>query len=131
MAKWVAKNIGDKNSKDQKKILIINDEPDVCVVVERGVWMRMDFKRVSIPNLFLALENFKASTYDLLLLDIKMPGMDGFRLYQEMKKIDSEVEVCFQTANEMYYKKFRKQGQFAELDKDPFLRKPINKYRNN
>jgi hypothetical protein len=48
-----------------------------------------------------------------------------------MKKIDSEVEVCFQTANEMYYKKFRKQGQFAELDKDPFLRKPINKYRNN
>jgi hypothetical protein len=81
VAKWVAKNIGDKNTKDQRKILTINDEPDVCVVVVRGVWMRMDFKRVSILNLFLGLENFKASTYYLLLLDIKIPGLDRFRLY--------------------------------------------------
>ena len=72
----------------------------------------------------LALENFKAGSYDLLLLDIKMPEMDGFYLYQEMKKIDSNVKVCFLTASEMYYERFRKE-QFNGIDKDLFLRKPI------
>ena len=79
----------------------------------------MDFKPIHILNRFLAIENFKAGTYDLLLLDIKMPEMDGFQLYQEMKKIDNKVKVCFQTAGEIY-------DQFAELDKDLFFRKPIN-----
>jgi CheY-like chemotaxis protein len=53
-----------------------------------------------------------------------MPEMDGFHLYQEMKKIDSKVKVCFLTASEMYYEQFRKE-QFCAIDKDLFLRKPI------
>jgi CheY-like chemotaxis protein len=60
----------------------------------------------------------------LLLLDIKMPEMDGFHLYQEMKKIDNKIKVCFLTASEMYYEQFRKE-QFNGIDKDLFLRKPI------
>ncbi len=40
---------------------------------------------------------------DLVLLDIKMPEMGGLYLYQEMKKIDNKVRVCFLTASEMYY----------------------------
>ncbi|MGC2574751.1 MAG: response regulator, partial [Candidatus Nitrosopolaris sp.] len=55
------------------------------------------------------LENFKAGSYDLLLLDVKMPEMDGFRLYQEMKRTDSKVKVCFLTASEMYYERFREE----------------------
>jgi DNA-binding response OmpR family regulator len=77
------------------------------------------FQADSYTEPLLVLENFKAGTYDLLLLDIKMPDMDGFQLYQEMKKIDNKVKVCFLTAGEIY-------GQFAELDKDLFFRKPIN-----
>jgi DNA-binding response OmpR family regulator len=73
----------------------------------------------------LALENFKVGSYDLVLLDIKMPVMDGFHLYQEIKKIDSKVRVCFLTASELYYERFRKEKEFAETDKDLFLRKPI------
>ena len=58
-------------------------------------------------------------------LDIKMPEIDGFHLYQEMKKIDSKVKVCFLTANEMYYERFRKEEEFCAIDKDLFVRKPI------
>jgi two-component system catabolic regulation response regulator CreB/two-component system response regulator ChvI len=58
------------------------------------------------------------------MFNIKMPEMDGFDLYQEMKKIDSKVKICFLTANEMYYEEFRKEA-FCTLDKDLFLRKPI------
>jgi CheY-like chemotaxis protein len=54
-----------------------------------------------------------------------MPEMDGFRLYQEMRKIDSKVKVCFLTASEMYYERFRKQEVLGALDKEIFLRKPI------
>jgi DNA-binding response OmpR family regulator len=117
MANWECKK-EKKNHKDQKKILIIDDEPDVCIVLE-SVLDENGFQADSYTEPLLVLENFKAGTYDLLLLDIKMPDMDGFQLYQEMKKIDNKVKVCFLTAGEIY-------GQFAELDKDLFFRKPIN-----
>jgi two-component system catabolic regulation response regulator CreB/two-component system response regulator ChvI len=37
------------------------------------------------------------------ILDIKMPEMNGFELYRQMKKIDDKAKVCFLTASEMYY----------------------------
>jgi DNA-binding response OmpR family regulator len=83
------------------------------------------FTADSFGDPHLALENFRPQSYDLLLLDIKMPDMDGFRLYQEMKKMDDRVKVCFLTASEMYYERFRKEEEFAALDKNLFLRKPI------
>ena len=51
--------------------------------------------------------------------------MGGFQLHQEMKKIDKEVKVCFLTATEMDFEKFRKAKEFYVLDKERFLPKPI------
>jgi CheY-like chemotaxis protein len=106
------------------RILIVDDEPDVCEVLKK-VLEKNGFTADSFSEPLLALENFRPRSYDLLLLDIKMPDMDGFRLYQEMKKMDGRVKVCFLTASEMYYERFRKEEDFAALDKDLFLRKPI------
>ncbi len=106
------------------RILIVDDEPDVCEVLKK-VLETNGFTADSFSDPLLALENFRPRSYDLLLLDIKMPDMDGFRLYQEMKKMDSRIKVCFLTASEMYYERFRKEEDFAALDKDLFLRKPI------
>ena len=106
------------------RILIVDDEPDVCEVLKK-VLEKDGFTADSFSDPLLALENFRPRSYDLLLLDIKMPDMDGFRLYQEMKKMDGRVKVCFLTASEMYYERFRKEEEFAALDKDLFLRKPI------
>lgn len=107
-----------------KRILIVDDEPDVCEILKK-VFEQRGFTADSYDDPILALENFKAGSYDLLLLDIKMPEMDGFRLYQEMRKIDSRVKVCFLTASEMYYERYRKEEEFAQMDKELFLRKPI------
>jgi DNA-binding response OmpR family regulator len=108
----------------KKKVLIIDDEPDVSMVLKM-ILDQNGFNADSCDDPILALENFKAGSYDLLLLDVKMPEMDGFRLYQEMKKTDSKVKVCFLTASEMYYESFREEEECGAIDKNLFIRKPI------
>ena len=70
-----------------------------------------------------ALHNFKSGIYDLVVLDIKMPKIDGIKLYQEIRKIDKRVRVCFITASEEYYTE-----HFPELKKEEecFMQKPIS-----
>jgi CheY-like chemotaxis protein len=76
----------------------------------------------------IALSDFKPRFYDLIILDIKMPKLNGFELYAEIQKRDSQVKMCFVTADEMYYNEVRKQGeqQYCVLDTERFLRKPIS-----
>ena len=50
--------------------------------------------------------------------------MDGFKLYDEIKKIDRKAKVCFLTASELYYQEFRKR-EYDAIDKNLFIRKPI------
>ena len=54
-----------------------------------------------------------------------MPKMDGFQLYDEIKKKDHKAKVCFLTASELYYEEFRKK-EYCVLDRDLFIRKPID-----
>lgn len=73
----------------------------------------------------MALSNFKLGLYDLLLLDIKMPKMNGFDLYQRIRKIDSNVKICFLTASELFYEENRRLDAYPTLDKEYFIQKPL------
>ena len=70
------------------------------------------------------LSNFKIDSYDLLLLDIKMPHMDGFELYKRLQQIDDKVKICFITAFELYYDEFKR--IFPKLKVECFVRKPVS-----
>jgi CheY-like chemotaxis protein len=72
----------------------------------------------------LALEYFKPNFYDLIILDIKMPGLDGFELYKKIKELDTHAIICFLTASEMYYETYREE-EYSFLDKNLFIHKPI------
>jgi DNA-binding response OmpR family regulator len=106
------------------RILLVDDEPDInaalSVVLKRGGYGVDTFE-----NPFDALEKLKPGFYDLIILDVKMPKMDGFELYREIKKIDKKAKICFLTASELYYENFR-QEKFTSLDKELFIRKPIS-----
>ena len=60
-----------------------------------------------------------------LLLDIKMPKINGFDLYQKMNEIDSNVKICFLTASELFYEEYRRLDAFPKLNKEYFIQKPI------
>ena len=73
----------------------------------------------------LALSSFKPDLSRLVILDIMMPMMDGFMLYEQLKKIDPRMKVCFLTASEMYHEEMRGMEHRA-LNKNLFLQKPIS-----
>ena len=50
--------------------------------------------------------------------------MDGFELYKKIKELDANVNICFLTASEMYYEKYREK-EYSFLDKNLFIHKPI------
>ena len=121
MAKVENNNI--ENNSNKRRLMIVDDEPDVISMLEI-VLEENGFNVDSFIDPIAALKNYKAGVYDLLILDIKMPKMDGFELYDEVKKIDDNAKVCFLTASEMYYKASRKE-KYCSLDKDLFIQKPI------
>ncbi|HZB16802.1 MAG TPA: response regulator [Nitrososphaeraceae archaeon] len=108
-----------------KRVLLVDDEPDVNLAV-KIVLEENGFQVNTFTDPFLALQNFRkeAGMYDLLILDIQMPDMNGFELYKQIKKIDDKVKVCFLTASEMYYEEFRKE-LFPALDNNCYIQKPI------
>ena len=71
------------------------------------------------------LKNFKPHFYDLVMLDIVMPKMDGFDLYKELQKVDPDVKVSFLTASEKYRGDLR-EGEYRRLGKDLFIQKPLS-----
>ena len=109
---------------EKRRILVVDDEPDMTLLFKMALESYGSFTVSTFNDPLIALSNFKAGIYDLIILDIKMPKMDGFDLYQEIKKIDGQARICFLTASEMYYEEFRKEA-YCSLDRDMFLRKPI------
>src|ERR671918_851523 len=108
----------------QQRILVVDDEPDLTKFCSLALEY-YGFKVYTFNDPQEALSNYKPSYYDLVILDIKMPKMDGFQLYDEIKKKDQKAKLCFLTASELYYEEFRKK-EYHALDKNLFIRKPID-----
>lgn len=105
------------------RILIVDDEPDITLsfkMILEGNGFKVDTYNDPVD----AKGNFKAGSYDLVILDIRMPKMDGFQLYEELKKIDDKVKVVFITAFDINYEGLRK--MYPELRIDSFVRKPVD-----
>ena len=109
---------------NNNRILVVDDEPDLTKVSTLALEYH-GFKVDTFNDPQEALSKFKPCSYDLIILDIKMPKMDGFELYHEIKKKDNNAKVCFLTASELYYEEFRNK-EYSALDRNMFIRKPID-----
>jgi CheY-like chemotaxis protein len=116
-------------SKSRGRILIVDDEEDITFFLKEALEEFGGFEVVTFNDPLLALSSFnnddknnKPTPYDLILLDIKMPKMDGFELYQELQKrigtadgMGSNIrsgdqgkngkrpKICFMTAFDVYF----------------------------
>lgn len=106
------------------RILVVDDERDVLIFL-KTILEDHGFQVVTFNDPLLALSNFVVDYYDLILLDIRMPKMDGFALYQELGKMDGRVKICLMTAFEFYYDALREMFPDS-YESICFIRKPIS-----
>ena len=115
----------------KKRILVVDDEKDNADVFRITLEDTGLYEVDSFTNTITAASSFKPNTYDLAILDIKMPKMNGYELYEKMKNIDDKIKVCFLTAfGEGYHEEFKRRFQAPGADSLSaahvhFLRKPI------
>ncbi|MGB6527489.1 MAG: response regulator [Candidatus Nitrosopolaris sp.] len=97
---------------------LLDDEYDISLTIKV---VKVD----SFTDAYEALDNFTTGIYDLVILDVKMPGMSGFRLYSEIRKLDDKVSICFLTAaDELYYDTLKK--CYPNIDENCIIHKPVD-----
>ena len=92
-----------------KSILILDDDPDIVLTFKEGLEAE-NSKKIQNDNVFfevfayddpiVALSKFKPNFYDLLLIDINMPKMNGIDLSIKILELDNNVKICFITAGD-------------------------------
>ena len=80
---------------NRKKIMLVDDEENFALLLKDGLerYGYYDVKIYSNPQ--EALDNFKPDAYDLILIDIIMPGMSGFHFYSSIRNNPNNSKICF------------------------------------
>jgi len=114
-----------------KRILIIDDEADTTLTLKEGIDNynndgNANDKRIEVVTFndpLMALSEFKPNLYDLILVDINLPGMNGFELCEKILEIDINVRVCFMSSGEVNREALREIHPAVSLG--CFIKKPV------
>ena len=112
-----------------KRILIVDDEADVTIAFKAVIESNNNNdvnKRIEVytsNNPVVALSEFKPNFYDLLLVDIEMPNMNGFELSEKILAIDINVKVCYMSSAEINREALRE--IYPAISIGCFIRKPV------
>ena len=113
------------NSPLHKRILVVDDNSDIALTLRIGLEESDPTMQVhSFDNPVNALLEFKPDFYDLLLIDVNMPLMDGFQLTQKLLQKDTNVRVCFMTSGEINMDAAREVHPLKSIG--CFIKKPIS-----
>jgi CheY-like chemotaxis protein len=115
-----------------KSILVLDDNPDILLTFKEGLEAENNKKRNN-DNVFfevftyndpiLALAEFKPNFYDLMLIDINMPKMNGFDFCVKALEIDVNPKVCVMSSGLINQEALRE--QYPSLSVGCFIKKPI------
>ena len=84
---------------DQIRILVVDDEPKLCHLIEELLKLEGYRVDVSISNME-ALQMIKKNKYQMLITDLKMPGIDGLELIQKARELNPEIRTIMITGSE-------------------------------
>jgi len=122
MVQSISKHDDDDDIKSRGRILIVDDDPDITLRFNLGL-AKKGFAVTIFNNPLNALSEFRAGLYDLILLDVKMPKLNGFELSREIEKIDDIPKVCYITSFVVYYESLKEIFPAAKVS--CFIKKPI------
>ena len=105
---------------------MVDDEQDITYTLKATLEKTGSFQVESFTDPILALSEFKAGTYDLAVLDIRMPGMNGFQLCRKLRDVDNMLKICFLTAAELLYYQETDSDVIDDLGTECFVQKPID-----
>jgi DNA-binding response OmpR family regulator len=103
-------------------VAVVDDEPDIVNSLKTGLELH-GFKVDTYTDPERLIAEYKPGRYEMMLLDIRMPKLNGFELYREIKKKDDKAKICFLTAFDVYQDEFQK--MFPTVHVNCFIRKPI------
>jgi DNA-binding response OmpR family regulator len=113
-----------------KRILIIDDDPDTTLTFKSGIEdsniSRKHNKRIEVITYndpLQVLSEFKLDFYDLLLVDINLPQMNGFELCEKILKIDINVKICFMSSGGVNREALRE--IYPAISFGCFIKKPV------
>jgi two-component system catabolic regulation response regulator CreB len=104
---------------------VVDDEQDLTYTLKAILDETGSFQVETFTNPILALSEFKAGVYDLAVLDIRMPEMNGFQLYRKLKDVDNKLKICFLTATDLLYYQETDSDVIDHLGTDCFVSKPV------
>jgi len=106
-------------------ILIVDDEVDLLSGLQRSIALEMDCRLLVAENGTQAMERLRNDSVDLVLADIRMPGMDGMELLQAVRELDPTITVLIMTAYGTIERAVAaiKQGAYD------FIKKPLDEGR--
>jgi DNA-binding response OmpR family regulator len=111
-----------EQNKLSKVILIVDDDPDMTSIFSLGL-QDEGFEVYAYNDPQDALSEFRPNFYDLLLVDINMPKINGIELSRQLLELDSNVKICFITAGEANIEVLRE--LYPSRDIGCFIRKPV------
>jgi DNA-binding response OmpR family regulator len=109
----------------KKRILLVDDELDITLTIKMVLELSGFFQVEAFYDPVLALLRFKPGAYDLAIIDIRMPEMNGFQLFRKLREIDNNLKICFLTAAELNHYREADSDIIDELGKDYFVTKPV------
>lgn len=118
--------VGRAKANHSSKILVVDDEQDIVFTL-KTILTEAGFSVDAFTDPSIAFDMFRPNKYDLIVLDIRMPGLNGFELYMKLLEQDSSIKVLFLTAvNEFsMYVKF-KSNVSPMSGKRYYLQKPVD-----
>ena len=108
-----------------KSILAVDDELDIVNLIKRSI-DKNGFKVCTFTDALAALEHFKSNSryYDIVISDIRMPGMNGYEFIKHVKNINPKVKAVLMSAFEINDKEFH--NLLPDIKVDAFLQKPFS-----
>ena len=110
----------------KKRILLVDDELDITLTLKIALEESGFFQVEAFYDSALDLSRFKAGVYDLALLDIRMPEMNGFELCRKLREIDNKLKICFLTATDPDLYRGTDLDLINELGIGCFVSKPVD-----